>query len=410
MFLGAEISPKRVSAPGFAVFTLVCLFALPAIRPAAAYGTEPRTAAAAAPADLFGGAPVSGDWVVYRDLSWPAPTWVGFISYDGSTWGAFLKTPSSGSDVRILFRTEEADRSLILTGQNIISSIRQSDVEAVNYLMGLLPEIWKWSAEAAASRDAGIPSSVKASSAGSSLRSDLLPAAYAEKRNLPDFGGAVTLSWAGEIPVFALASLTGAAEKPIMSLERTGRAASSADTAFFEFESVSETLVSGGTGPENGNAAAGRDPALTAGTTEAREIDGLKLKLDGNWTMYADNTYFMGNDAVLIAASAESESLGIQAGSGLSAVPPALYALFTRSSASAWEVPGNRSLSGTANRFRIENLFYDPETGKLTRDIKLCLPSKNAKGAVTSVRIVSLSVSDAVYRANPGYFNGILPQ
>lgn len=424
MRFGAEHSLTRVSAPGFAFFAFLCLYALIAFKSAPLTAEESRPAAKTQPAaagsadgiidssaSLFGGAPVSGDWVVYRDRTWPAPTWVGFISYDSYTWGAFLKTPSTGSDVRILFRTEEADGSLILTGQNIISDIHQSDVEAVNYLMGLLPELWKWSTEAAAAERPGQPAPAVPCADDSGPRSALLPPAYAVRRNLPDFGGEVTLTWAAEVPVFALAGIVGAGNSPILSLERTGRASSSSDTAFFDFQAA-ETRAGTGLAATGGQASGGaaRDPAKTAGKAETRVVDGLKLVLDGNWTMYADNTYFMGNEAVLIAASASPQALGCPPGAKATDLPLALFALFTRSNANAWEVPGNRKLTGSAERFRIETLFYDHETGAVNRDIKLCIPVSDAKGTVASVRVVSLSVRDSTYRANPAYFDAVLPR
>ncbi len=394
------------ASPGLALIFCVILSALSA-RPAFA-GDAP---AAGTPARLFGGAPVSGDWVVYRDRSWPEPTWIGFIQYDGSTWGSFLKTPASGSDVRILFRTEEADGVLVLTGQNIISRISQADVEAVNYLMGLLPEFWKRSVEAAAAERPGKPSPAVPGAANERSRSALLPPAYVERRNLPDFGGEVTLTWAAEVPVFALAGIAGAGDTAVLSLERTGRAPSSSDTAFFDFQAAetrADRALAGSVGQPSGGTVP--DPAKTAGKAETREVDGLKLVLDGNWTMYADNTYFMGNDAVLIAASASPQALGCAPGAKAPDLPLALFALFTRSNANAWEVPGNRKLTGSAGRFRIETLFYDHETGAVNRDIKLCIPVSDAKGTVASVRVVSLSVRDSTYRANPAYFDSILPR
>ena len=108
-------------------------------------------------------------------------------------------------------------------------------MEAVNYLMGLLPEFWKWSVEAAAAERPGQPGPAVTGADDSGLRSALLPPAYAVRRNLPDFGGEVTLTWAAEVPVFALAGIAGAGDTPVLSLERTGRAASSSDTAFFDF-------------------------------------------------------------------------------------------------------------------------------------------------------------------------------
>lgn len=416
---------KRAFPSRSCLFALGLLaFALTAL-PAETPGVPGSAVGESAEALPYGGAPVPGDWVVYRDRSWPTPTWVGFIYYGDSTWGTFLKTPSAPSDVRILFRTESVEGKLLLTGQRIISTIAQSDVEAVNYLMGLLPEMWEWSVAARAGSASVSASSPAIPGAGSGAvnvdracaesktasgetRSPLLPAIFTESRDLPDFGGDVALSWAGEIPVFGLESAMGAAGQALLGLERMGRAVSS-DDGFFDFEPLPDTAIHAATSP----AAAGpaKAPSIAKDQpdddVEIRRIDGLDLALGGQWTAYADNTFFMGNDAVLIVAAMDPQSLG-PAASGVSAVPLALYGLFTRSNANAWEIPGHRILSGTLDRFRIENLFYDRETETLNRDIKFCVPTVAADGSLTGVKIVSLSVRDAAYRANPGYFDGLL--
>lgn len=55
---------------------------------------------------------VSGEYVVYRDYSWKAPTWIGFLYYDDSTWGAFSFTPSTGSRVSVLLGRKKQRGSL----------------------------------------------------------------------------------------------------------------------------------------------------------------------------------------------------------------------------------------------------------------------------------------------------------
>ena len=48
---------------------------------------------------------LSGDYVIYRDYSWKAPTWIGFLYYNDETYGAFIHTqaPEKNSTVSILF-------------------------------------------------------------------------------------------------------------------------------------------------------------------------------------------------------------------------------------------------------------------------------------------------------------------
>ena len=87
----------------------------------------------------------SGDYVIYRDYSWKAPTWIGFLYYNDETYGAFIRTDDSEKSrtVSILFSTKIEKGQLVLTGQQIISSLTPDDTLSVNYLMSLLPKLYE---------------------------------------------------------------------------------------------------------------------------------------------------------------------------------------------------------------------------------------------------------------------------
>lgn len=338
---------------------------------------------------------LSGDFVVYRDYSWKSPTWIGFLRYDDSTWGAFVKTPSSGSDVRILFRTERSGGTLVLTGQNIISKISQGDVPAVNYLMQLLPDLaaWRYQAE---SEGIVLPAAQAVSgAAGSPLgkRSELLPPCVSLTRDRAEFGGAVALFFAPEVPVFNLAAMQGSGSGSdsgsgaMLALERAGRIQSGGDDAFFAFVPRGE--------PKPG-------ASLTvpqARKTEKRSVDGIELSLDGQWTMVADNTFFLGNSAVIIVDTLDLALMQIPRDN----LALSLVRLFSLSSGASWASPDALSMSGTAKRFRIENSIYDAVSGTMNRDVKLCVPSADGKRCA----VATLSVNETAYRANKAYFDSI---
>lgn len=338
---------------------------------------------------------LSGDFVVYRDYSWKSPTWIGFLRYDDSTWGAFVKTPSSGSDVRILFRAERSGGTLVLTGQNIISKISQGDVPAVNYLMQLLPDLaaWRYQAE---SEGIVLPAAQAVSgAAGSPLgkRSELLPPCVSLTRDRAEFGGAVALFFAPEVPVFNLAAMQGSGSGSdsgsgaMLALERAGRIQSGGDDAFFAFVPRGE--------PKPG-------ASLTvpqARKTEKRSVDGIELSLDGQWTMVADNTFFLGNSAVIIVDTLDLALMQIPRDN----LALSLVRLFSLSSGASWASPDALSMSGTAKRFRIENSIYDAVSGTMNRDIKLCVPSADGKRCA----VATLSVNETAYRANKAYFDSI---
>ena len=327
----------------------------------------------------FAGYPsdVSGDYAVYRDYTWKKPTWIGFLRYDDSTWGAFAVTPSSSSRVSVLFSAEISGGSLVLTGQNVISKITNDDVITVNYLMKLLPDLYGW-------RHDGGP----AVSVPSKSRSALLPSLVERSLNLPQFGGSVTLGFAPEVPVFNLQGLRSSDGKTVLELVRIGRIQSGGDDAFFAFAPSSPA--------KDGVALV----VPQSRKTETRKVDGMDLALDDQWTMVADNTFFLGDSAALIVDSLDLSLMQIPKTN----LPLSLVRMFSLSSATAWSVPSELSVTGTSARFTVSNLFYDSERGTLNRDIKTCVPSSDGKKCT----VVSLSISETAYRANKSYFDSIV--
>ena len=337
---------------------------------------------------------LSGDYVVYRDWSWELATWVGFLQYDETTFGALAVTPDSGANVSILFRCEFVDGKMILTGQQIISAITPKDVETVNYLMDLLPELHAWRASAArngtkvspgkASSGKDVPSSVVP-------RSSLLPSAVKTAFAAPNFGGDVVCTWVPEVPVFNLASMSGKDGKARLSLDRMGRIQAGGEADFFGYKPVLETK----------NGAPLTVP--TARATETRTVDGVKLALDGQWTMVADNTFFLGNSAVLIVDTLDLSLMQIPRDN----LVLSMVRLFSLSGAAAVSFPGDLSVTGTANLRYLNPLGSTqvlPGNRFLTvHDAKLCVPSSDGKKCT----VVSLSVSEIAYRANKAYFDSL---
>ena len=342
----------------------------------------------AAKGDAFAAFPSgsSGDYVVYRDYTWKNPTWIGFLRYDDTTWSALLVTPSTKTNVSVLFRAEVSDGKIVLTGQSIVSKISQADVPAVNYLMRLLPEMYGWRHDgtARAAVPAGAPAQV---SSTISSRSSLIPAPVFSSKDLPSFGGSVVLSWLPEIPVFSLSSMTGKDGRAVLELARAGRIKSGGEQDFFGFAPV----------PEGKTGAPVSYPAKRE--VDTKKVDGIDLKLDGQWTQVADNTFLLGDSAVLIVDTIDLDSMGIASDS----LALSLVRIFSLSSGTSWTIPSALSVSGSEKKFRIVNLFHDSESGYRNRDFKLCAPSADGKKCV----IVSLSVRDYVWSANREYFDSL---
>lgn len=351
-------------------------------------GAKPGAAAnpmAAFPSGL------SGDYVFYRDYSWKSPTWIGFLYYDDSTYGAVVVTPETGTKVSVLFRVETVDGKMILTGQNVVSQIAQKDVLAVNYLMGLLPDMYGWRMSAAGSGSNAVTdiavAATAVAAAKSGDRSPLLPAAVKQNLTVAGFGGAVTLTYAPEVTLFNLQGMAGADGKPVLELARMGRVQAGEDQFFFDFTPVPE--------------AKGETTFVLPASrkAESKSVDGITIKLDDQWTMVADNTFFLGDTAVLLVDTIDLSLLNIPPEN----FPLSMVRTFSLSSKQSWVIPSSFSLTGTASRFRIDNRTYDSNGGNINRDIKICIPKPGKKCV-----IISLSVSEAAYVANRAYFDALV--
>jgi len=293
--------------------------------------------------------------------------------------------------VSLLFSAEILDGKMVLTGQNIISKITPNDVLAVNYLMRLLPDLYSWrmSGDGAlfAARAPGASAAGTDPAKGSAPRSPLLPALVEQKRNIPSFGGDASLVFAPEIPLFGLRGITSASGNPSLELVRMGRVQSGGDKEFFAFKPMGD--VKGGTVLS----------VPSARKVESKTVDGVKLNLDDQWTMVADNTFFLGNAAVIIVDTLDLSLMQIPREN----LPLSLMRLFSLSSTTSLTTPSELSLNGNAKKFRIVNLIYDVESGSLHRDIKTCIPGADGK----TCAVVSLSVSETAYGANVAYFDSL---
>lgn len=219
-----------------------------------------------------------GEFVFYRDYSWKAPTWTGFLRYDESTYAGMMITPSTGTNVSILFRGEASSGAFVLTGQKIISKITNDDVSAVNYLMKLIADMYSWNAEAQRNGTA----------VTNPERSPLLPPQVSSSCEASMFGGEVQLIHAAEIPVFALYSLYSPDGKPQLVLERSGMIQGGNDADFFAFEPAS--------GPKQGKSFTPKANSAA----QKYQGEGITLLLDDQWAAVAENTFFLGDTAMIV--------------------------------------------------------------------------------------------------------------
>ena len=84
----------------------------------------------------------SGEYVFYRDYSFPTETYIGFLQYDNTTLAIryYAKNPESGlEDITVYFSFNPNSDFIDMTGEKIIGNVTAEDTETLNYLHDLLP-------------------------------------------------------------------------------------------------------------------------------------------------------------------------------------------------------------------------------------------------------------------------------
>ena len=311
----------------------------------------------------------SGDYVVYRDYSWKAPTWIGFLYYNDETYGTFIhtQTPEKNSTVSILFSGKIEKGQFVLTGQQIISSITPDDTLRVNYLMGLLPKLYELKT---------LPRAGKAPLGTATVR-----------KQIEEFGGAVTLDFQSFIPLFHLKTITGAHKETALELTEIGSINGNGESVFYGYSPAEPKQ------DEN---------TFTLDKTAKKEtvnVSGISLHLDSQWTKIADNSFLCGNAAFLTVSTVNVPPA--ESGNCLSA-PEQLIRLLTASSPYVKTLLPYTTIEGRQTAFTLTQSVYDIESKKISKDIKRCI--KNKDGSFT---IISLTVNSYAYSTVQAYFDGL---
>ena len=312
---------------------------------------------------------LSGDYVIYRDYSWKAPTWRGFLYYNDETYGAFIRTddPENPRTVSILFSGNIEKGKLSLTGQQIISSITPDDTFGVNYLMTLLPKLYELKT---------FPRDAKIVFGTTTVR-----------KQMEEFGGAVTLDFQSFVPLFHLKTITGAKKETILELTEIGSINGNGESVFYGYSPAK---------PKQGTNTFTLDKSAKKETITVSDVP---LHLDSQWKKIADNSFLCGNTAFLTVSTVNLPA--DKSGNTLS-VPEQLLRLLSSSSPFAKTLLPYTTIQGTQTAFTLTQSIYDVESKQVSKDIKRCI--KNKEGSFT---IISLTVNSHAYSAEQAYFNGL---
>ena len=160
----------------------------------------------------------SGEYVYYRDYSFPTETYIGFLQYDESTIAVryYAKNPEMGSNDITLYITLDSTKNYIhMTGEKIVGANSSEDTETLNYLHDI---IYEFSARR---------KRINYSDFSSTLRVN---------EEYVQFGGNVTMVYDYYVPVFNLNRILDENGNVVFEAIAIGSLYSSEDTSFQNFK------------------------------------------------------------------------------------------------------------------------------------------------------------------------------
>ncbi|MCR5400380.1 MAG: hypothetical protein K6E78_02145 [Treponema sp.] len=360
-----------------------------------------------------------GSYVWYQDFTFQRESYVGFLTFDQSTYQARYYAPQNAKaklpekDIKIYFSLNPESDHIELTGERVMAGASQEDTEIVNYLHDMIYELNARRIKAGdifAQTESG--SSEMASSGDSKVASKLTTQATTEdflnsgkcvRDNFPQFGGDVNIIYDFLVPLFNVKSIQGPEGKTELGILTCGRIQDSQDSSFDSFTGFPEKFPS----KKHGFKLSKKAESLTF-TSQ----DGQTIALDSNWSQSMENLWLLG-DAALISAGLISKSNVAQKGdfSEEKAIAFILRQLTFSSSSSYtdWrkvEIQNyNLLLNGglkAADSFKISANIWQKESQNLTKSVKI-ITAKNGGYA-----FFTFTVFQNIYQKNQKYFDSIL--
>lgn len=330
----------------------------------------------------------SGQYVYYRDYSFPYEAYVGFLYYNEGTYGMRFYAPNQPLEglpveadgasqtagvpksVDILFTVNPDVQVTEMTGEKFLTNITGSDTEIVNYLHDLVYEF---------------------SARRRKLSEPVVTSEVSSREDFSQFGGKVTMKYAYDIPIFNLKEIIDVDGKPAFQVATVGALASSSDNSFFEFTGFPAPM---------------QDKPRNFTSTEKKpnqkiELGSQEIKLDSQWTPAAENMYLLGDVAMVVFSEFQPAEQVASAGS--QAIFDALCRNLSLGTTGAYTDWGNRKINRGKNELEISIRTHLSQDQAVSQNFKFV--TKNKAGGYS---IMTLTVFDKAYKANRKYFDAII--
>ena len=340
---------------------------------------------------------ISGEYVYFQDKTFSRESYVGFLTFDESTYEARYFAPKNEKaklpekEIKVYFTLNPNADHVELTGERIDSGISQEDTEIVNYIHDMIYEL--------TARRIKAGNIVPGQNTVEGL--DFLHTGIRVDDNFPQFGGDVSIIYDFLVPLFNIKLIESNAAEAQFFVVSAGRITSAGDTAFDLFKGF-PAKYSG----KNHKFKKNKKAESVVYTME----DGQSVTLDSNWTQSMDNLWLLG-DAALISMGTIPENALVSVENSPKVSPFILRQLLLSNSSSYvdWRsiyiqdyAKYVRNDDLNSSTYTVNAMIYQPSTSNLTKNIKII--SKKESGYC----FFTITAYDNVYARNEKYFNDIL--
>ena len=316
----------------------------------------------------------SGEYVYYSDKSFTRTSIIGFIYYNDSTYAVRYYAPADSKkglmekDITLYFNVNPESASLEMTGEKVVGASTQEDYDICNYLHDLLYEF------TGCSQKVSLEGIDKVES----------------KQDFAQFGGNVTIVFSALVPVFNIDSIRAADGSAVFSLQTVGALVSSTDTSFSSYKGVEGLPKDKARNFKNKT----KSKKVTA------SFENQSIVIDSQWSQSVENLWLLGDFALLTLNTVPKQDS--YAGKE-TLFRDTLIRKLSQGTSGSYVLWQHKAQTISKNVVKLTNVFYQPETGDVTRDFKIL--TKKSDG---SYAYLTLTVFDSVYQKNKKYFDGIL--
>lgn len=317
----------------------------------------------------------SGEYVYYSDKSFTRTSIIGFLFYDESTYAVRYYAPADvkngllEKDITLYISVNPDSPSLEMTGEKTVGVSSQEDYDICNYLHDL---IYEFSARAQKAFLEGIDK-------------------IESRQEFPQFGGNVTIVFSTQVPIFNIDSIRASDGSTIMSVQTVGALVSSGDTSFTSYKGV-EGLPKDKQDRSFKNKS--RSKKITA------NFEKQSISIDAQWSKSMENLWLLGDYALL---TLNTVPLPESYAGKETLFRDTLIRKLSQSTSGSYILWPHKNMSLQGNTVRMTNIFFQPDSGDVTRDFKIL--TKMSDG---SYSYLTLTVFDSVYQKNKKYFDSIL--